>query len=280
MRSIPKPIKVILKPIYAIGKSFVYKLLDYYDILKGNRNPLIPPRSMIFIGDGDYQKIGNEFMKYFKEFGELKPNSKILDVGCGIGRMSVPLTKYLTNEGEYYGFDIVEKGIDWCKENIANRYPNFNFEHSNIYNKMYNPRGIGKSSDYKFNYKDNLFDFVFLTSVFTHMHTQDINRYLEEISRVMKAKGRCLITFFLMNAESIALIKNNKSTQNLIYKIDNHSFTKDSNIPESAIGFNEDYIQELFDKNGLNIIHPIHYGSWCGRNNFISYQDIVVAEKK
>lgn len=280
MNQIPKPVKLILKPIYRVAKSILYKLLDYYDVLRGNKNPLIPPRSMIFIGDGDYQKTGDEFMKYFKEFGELKSNSKILDVGCGIGRMSVPLTKFLSNEGEYYGFDIVGKGIDWCKENINNRYPNFNFEHSDIYNKMYNPKGIGKSSDYKFNYNDSFFDFVFLTSVFTHMHTQDINRYLEEISRVMKTKGRCLITFFLMNAESIRLIENKKSTQNLIYKIDNNSYTKDNNIPESAIGFNEDYIKELFNNNELNLIQPIHYGSWCGRNSFVSYQDMIVAEKK
>ena len=144
---------------------------------------------------------------------------------------------------------------------------------------MYNPNGVEKSSDYKFNYNDHFFDFVFLTSVFTHMHTDDINRYLEEISRVMKSKGRCLITFFLMNTESIELIKKKKSTQNLIYRIDNISFTKDNNIPESAIGFDEDYVKELFKKNGLNIIQPIHYGSWCGRNNFISYQDMIVAEK-
>ncbi len=280
MNKISKSFKLILKPIYRITKSIIYIVLDYYDVLKGNKNPLIPPRRMIFIGDGDYQKIGDEFLGYFKEFGELKSNHKVLDVGCGIGRMSVPLTEYLSNEGEYYGFDIVEMGINWCKKNITNIYPNFNYEHSDIYNKMYNPKGVEKSSDYKFNYNDNFFDFVFLTSVFTHMHTQDINRYLEEISRVMKTRCRCLITFFLMNAESIALIKNKESTQNLIYKIDNNSFAKDKNIPESAIGFNEDYIKELLNKNGLNLIQPIHYGSWCGRNSFVSYQDIIVAEKK
>lgn len=279
MREIPKTIKVILKPIYRIGKSIIYKLQDFYDILKGNRNPLVPPRSKIFIGDGDYLKTGDEFMKYFKEFGGLKPNHKVLDVGCGIGRMAVPLTKYLSKDGEYYGFDIVKMGIDWCKKNFTDKYPNFNFEHIDIYNKHYNPNGIGKSSDYKFNYKDSFFDFVFLTSVFTHMRSTDINRYLAEISRVMKPDGRCLITFFLLNAESTSLIIKEKSTQNIIYKLDDNSFTKDKNVPEKAIGFNEDYIKELFYKNDLNIIQPIHYGSWCGRTNFVSYQDIIVAEK-
>lgn len=278
---IPKTIRLILRPIYIIYKSIIYLLLDYSDLLKGNKNPFIPPRRMRFsTGLGDYKKIGDEFMEYFKEFGLLRPNAKVLEVGCGLGRMSIPLINFLSKDGEYHGFDIVKKWIHWCKKNITSRKPNFKFEHSDIWNKMYNPKGIEKASNYKFNYSNNYFDFVFLTSVFTHMHTEDIDRYLEEISRVMKTNGRCLITFFLMNAESIALMKNKKAIQNIIYKIDNNSYTENINIPESTIGFNEEYINELFDKNGLNIIQPIHYGSWCGRNKFTSYQDIIVAEKK
>jgi len=54
---------------------------------------------MIFVGDGDYEKAGNEFFVYFREFGKLKPSDKVLDVGCGIGRMSLPLTTYLAGGG-------------------------------------------------------------------------------------------------------------------------------------------------------------------------------------
>ena len=43
MNEIPKPIKLIFKPIYKIVKTIIYRLLDFYDTLKGNRNPLVPP---------------------------------------------------------------------------------------------------------------------------------------------------------------------------------------------------------------------------------------------
>ena len=264
-------LKSIIKPIY-------WFIVDLWDVLKG-RDKLIPPRSMIFVGDGDYKKIGDEFFMYFKELGGLKPDEKILDVGCGIGRMTIPLTKYLSKNGEYYGFDIVKKGIDWCNKNISSIYPNFFFKHADIYNKMYNPNGSLQSLNYIFPYNNEKFDFIFLTSVFTHMFRKDVEHYVNEISRVMKTGGRCLITFFLLNEESDVLIKKGISTQRFIYQIDGNSFTVNEKTPEKAICFNEKYIIELFIANSLSIKERIHYGSWCGRKRYKSYQDIIIAEK-
>jgi ubiquinone/menaquinone biosynthesis C-methylase UbiE len=272
-------IRIIISPIFRTVKLLFFKVQDFIDYLNGNSNPLIPPRSMIFIGDGDYKKTGDEFLLYFKELGALLPDDKVLDVGCGIGRMSVPLTDYLSENGAYYGFDIVKKGVDWCKSNISTRYKNFHFEHSNIYNKMYNPSGSEKSAEYRFKYEDDSFDFIFLTSVFTHMYLEDINKYLNEISRVLKPGGRCLITFFLINEISQTLIMSGLSTQKLIYQLDDGSYIKDKNIPENAIGFKEEKIKMIFKNNSLRILNPIYYGSWCGRKEFKSYQDIIIAEK-
>ncbi len=277
MIKISRIVKNILKPVYTLLRNIYYKILDIYDILKGNKDPLVPPRSMIFIGDGDFLKIGNEFLSYFISLGNIKPDHKILDVGCGIGRMALPLTKYLSSKGEYFGFDIVESGITWCNEKISPKYPNFYFSHADILNKTYNPKGKVLSSQYTFEYQNDFFDFVLLTSVFTHMETKDVARYLEEISRVLKSGGKCLITFFLINDESNKLINEKNSTQLLKYQIDDYSFAKDKNIPEHAIGFKEDFVEDLFIKNNLTI-EKIYYGSWCGRKNYKSYQDIVIAK--
>ena len=50
--------------------------------------------------------------------------------------------------------------------------------------------------------------------------------------------------------------------------------------PEEAVGYEENFILNLYRKHGLKITYPIHYGSWCGRHKFLSYQDIVVACKE
>ena len=49
----------------------------------------------LLIGGGNLKEIGKRFLQHFIELGKLKPNDIVLDVGCGIGRMAFPLTKYL-----------------------------------------------------------------------------------------------------------------------------------------------------------------------------------------
>jgi hypothetical protein len=96
---------------------------------------------------------------------------------------------------------------------------------------------------------------------------------------VLKVSGRCLITFFILNEESQKLILMGKSSQNLQFQINENSYTIDSAVPERAIGFREDYIRESLRLNSLRLIDSLYYGSWCGREKFTSYQDIVIAEK-
>lgn len=260
-------------------RAVYYFLMDTIDLLLGRRDKLTPPRKMIFIGDGDFKKIGEEFFQYFIEYGKLKPNERILDVGCGIGRMAVPLTKYLDKNGSYEGFDIVANGINWCRKNISPQYPNFHFQLAEVFNKSYNPNGRYKASEYKFPYKNESFDFVFLTSVFTHMLPQDMENYLCEITRVLRRDGRCLITFFLLNKESLQLIKAGKSTLDFKYEFGEFR-TIDNNTREAAVCYDEVFISGLYEKYGLKINQRILYGSWCSRSNFLSYQDIIMALKE
>ena len=47
---------------------------------------------------------------------------KILDMGCGCGRMAIPFSAYLSEKGKYIGFDVWSDGIEWCNENIRNDF--------------------------------------------------------------------------------------------------------------------------------------------------------------
>jgi ubiquinone/menaquinone biosynthesis C-methylase UbiE len=272
--------KILPKPVKSLIKWVCCSIVDVWDYLLGRRDYLTPPKRLIFIGDGDFRKTGEEFFNYFVRLAKLQPHEKVLDVGCGIGRMAVPLTRYLQmGKGSYAGFDIVDKGIQWCNENISNRYSNFKFQLADVYNKAYNPRGTFKVSRYRFPYDNNSFDFVFLTSVFTHMLPLDMEHYLSEISRVLKSDGRCLITFFLINPESLEYITSKVSLLDFRYECKDYRTTNKDN-PETAVAFSEIIIRRLFELYSLNIIEPIHYGSWCGREEFLSYQDLVIATKR
>jgi ubiquinone/menaquinone biosynthesis C-methylase UbiE len=240
---------------------------------------LVPPQKEIFVGGGDFKAVGAEFLRYFIELCALTPHERVLDVGCGIGRMAAALTSYLAPEARYEGFDIVRRGIEWCRQHITQRYPNFQFHLADIYNKQYHPDGQLRARDYRFDYRDESFDFVFATSVFTHMLPEDVEHYLAEIARVLKTNGRCLITFFLLNEESLAHLSGGKTHVKFPYDLGIHRVANNC-MPEAVVAYNEDFVSELYESRRLVIAQPVRYGRWCGRPEFLSFQDIVVALKR
>ncbi len=77
-------------------KLFAYLLLNLIDSFAGKKGELTSPRKMWdTVGGDNFSKIGHQFLPYFIDFGLVKSEDDVLDIGCGIGRMPAPLTKYL-----------------------------------------------------------------------------------------------------------------------------------------------------------------------------------------
>ena len=274
---LPKPAKTILRRVYnSLAKPV--ENLSSPPAEEPAEGELLPSVFLQNYVGGDYRKVGEEFFRYFVELARLQPHESVLDVGSGSGRMAVPLTVYLSDEGTYEGFDISAEAVKWCRERITSDFPNFRFQVSDIYNAAYNPQGTYPASEYRFPYEDRTFDFVFLTSVFTHLLPRDMEHYFSEIARVLKPGGRCLVTYFLLNEESIPMLDAGRSILNFAERGERYR-TINKSRPEDAVAYDEKFIRSLYEKYGLVLSEPVYYGSWCGRENFLSLQDMVLAYK-
>ena len=259
-------------------RRFYYYPSDFIDSILGRRDKLIPPKGKIYIGHGDFKRQGDKLLDQLIKHANLQPEQRVLDVGCGIGRLAVPLTKYLNNQGSYEGFDIVKSGIKWCKKNISKSYPNFNFKHIDLKNDLYNLSTDKEAKNFIFPYNDNEFDLVFLFSVLTHMTPLDVDNYLEQINRVLKPNGICFATFFILNEENKKLMDNYNG---LKFNYDKGDYVLlDKNVREANVAYKENYLKDLVTKNKFSI-EQIHYGWWCGRNReeCLDYQDFLVFRK-
>jgi SAM-dependent methyltransferase len=246
------------------------------DLLDGRHDSLVPPRGLAFVGGGDFERTGREFLGYFTELGGLEPGHDVLDVGCGVGRMAVPLLDYLDPSGSYAGFDVGREMVGWCEKRITSRRGDFRFTWAPVYNRKYNPFGTVSGAEYRFPYPDASFDFAFATSLFTHLMLPDAAHYLGEIRRVLRPGGKALLTFFILRPEALAEIEAGHVSLPFRHPIEG-GMTIDPREPEAATGFELAPLEKLFADAGLAIEPPIRWGRWANDPSGLAGQDIVLA---
>jgi SAM-dependent methyltransferase len=225
-----------------------------------------------------YRKAGERYLELFIELGGLRPDHAVLEPGCGAGRMAKPLAGYLSDAGSYHGFDVAPKGIESCIKEIGSSHPNFRFQHVDVHNREYNRRGSLDPESFDFPYPDESFDFVFLTSVFTHMLPPEVGHYLHEIRRVLRPSGRALMTFFLLNSEAVAAIEAGRTKRKFATEGDGYRYDIRGR-PEAAVAYREEDALSLLDAAGLALDGPVHYGHWAHPEPAAAGQDVIVVKR-
>ncbi len=117
-------------------------------------------------------------------------DSRVLDYGCGGLRLGALLIEFL-DEGNYVGADVtdgfVRIGRNRISDLVAEKKPTF-FD-------------IGGSIDALLDCKP--FDFIVSTAVLYHIPDQELNLYLENMSRIMSHGTRAYIDFTASAAQMI-----------------------------------------------------------------------------
>ncbi len=123
----------------------------------------------------------------------LSSESRLLDWGCGAGRLAVGIVEKLGRIDLYHGVDVQQHLIDWAQRHLGDR-PGFTFTHVDLANPRYNPGGSdartipGATSDH---------DGFYAFSVFSHLMDEDTAAYLGEVARLLKPGGRAFVTAFV-----------------------------------------------------------------------------------
>lgn len=232
-----------------------------------------PPPDSIFVGDGDYRAIGAEFLGHFVRIGRLKPHERVFDIGCGIGRMAVPLTQYLDPErGSYDGVDPVMDGILWCAQTISPAYPRFRFQRLDIAHPLYNPQGSLPGNEVRFGFANQSFDFITMTSVATHLPPDELVVYLNEAARLLAPGGRLFLTAFALDGQVTG-------QERLKFRRwgEGPGWYAIEEAPLAAAGIDASFLLEHATQAGL-AVERLDPGHWRG-HSAAHYQDLLVAVK-
>ncbi|MCR4266990.1 class I SAM-dependent methyltransferase [Nitratireductor sp. ZSWI3] len=239
-----------------------------------------PGADTVFVGDGDFRSIGAEYLGHFIRLGGLTAESRVLDIGSGIGRMAVPLTQYLDPEkGGYCGIDPVRSGITWCQEAISPVYPNFRFEHLDIAHALYNPKGAISGRTLKLPFPDRQFDFAIMTSVVTHLPPDEVIVYVREVGRLLKPGGRLFMTAFVVDRVAEANENGRRDARLAFRRYRNGPCWLVPELPPlAAVGFDEGFLDRVLAQAGLAVMRKSR-GHWRGESA-AHYQDVFVAEHR
>jgi SAM-dependent methyltransferase len=234
------------------------------------------------VSGGDFRSVGREFADHLIRLGGLRPDDRVLDIGCGTGRIAVPLLDYL-GAGSYEGFDVHPEGIRWCEANLTSRNTAFRFRSVPVQSGWFNPWGKEPASDFTFPYADGEFDLAFAVSLFTHLLPPATERYLSELARVLRPGGRWLATFFLIAADGQPppspewLAPPGWPPPVRFQRQLDHCRILDPDNPERAVAHQEDWLRAAIERAGLSV-RATHRGYWPGRHG-LSYQDILLGDR-
>ena len=227
----------------------------------------VPLLNMTGGGVDNFELISQQHIASLRKFIHLDQADHVLEIGCGIGRDAIPLTKILLPTATYLGIDIIKPSIDFCQQSISPRYQNFSFLHFDVDDKLHNPAGTRRMVDYILPKEDASIDKVFGWSVFTHMWENDIRHYLKEFHRVLRPGGKALLTCFILSPEVIASARRTNLTQfNLRFEhqINEHCYVNDLDFPLGAIGYSPEAIKSMVADSGLALERDFVRGAWSG----------------
>ena len=122
--------------------------------------------------------------------------SRVLDVGCGPGRLPNGILARLGAIENYTGVDVSKPYVRWCRRYLGSQAPGFDFVHLDVQNPRYNTGGRSLGAEFQFPFPDASFDIIYLYSVFSHMVQEEMQIYLKDFSRILAPSGRMFITGF------------------------------------------------------------------------------------
>lgn len=209
---------------------------------------------------------------------ELRPSSRILDIGSGCGRVATAFMRYLTPSGEYLGLDVWKEGIDWCTDHITSARPEFRFRSVEARNNYYYAPDSGVTNEFPLSFvPSNHFDCIFALSVFTHLRLPDARQYFELVSRALAPDGLAYLTFFVIDADVHRYVKRTGNHTALAPAGDGmwYAYARQ----DFFAGYEEPLLRQQFDEFGLDIVRQSR-GSWAEKPGARLYQDWFLLRRR
>lgn len=241
------------------------------------------PDLSIIKQSGPFPSVEAFYRSSLHQFGELlrftalQPDQAVLDYGCGLGRIALPLAAYLDpSAGRYCGVDTNGACIELNRKRFA-PYEQLRFEHVDLFSSMYNPEGGPMTQLDSLDLGDR-FDVAFLFSVFTHILAPDCPILLRFLARHLKPGATMLTTWFLLNDEARHAIEAGSAQYRFPFAHGEGVRVNHRKKPEGAVAYEEDTALAHLERCGFEV-EKVVYGRWTGTREAAMGQDAIIVRR-
>ncbi len=147
-----------------------------------------------FKNDNAFIKTAIRDVKRLERLAGLTENSRLLDWGCGAGRLAIGVREHYKSGriADYHGVDVQPDLISWARDNLT--APGFRFTCVDVANERYNPAGLPERT---LAAEPGSVDVFYAYSVFSHMNDEDTPAYLQLIGEALSPTGKAFVTCFV-----------------------------------------------------------------------------------
>jgi SAM-dependent methyltransferase len=240
-----------------------------------------------WVGGADPEAVGEACSAILNHYLTINANSRVLDFGCGVGRVMLSVLKHKPEVGYLTGFDIMPQVIRFCDEHIASTFPRTKFEliqgNNDHYDQFIASAGASTPKSHALLLRDyaSAFTDVYAFSVFTHVEMADFLSLLRLLSNLLAPGGTLLFTAFLLTPYSRHSIQQGTT----MFPLSGATTEDQGNVlignasdRLGFIAFDLRLVQQMVFEAGLIITHMEH-GSWADAQFSASLQDVIVCRR-
>jgi SAM-dependent methyltransferase len=161
-----------------------------------------------WVGGSDPEAVGDACVGILNRYITINEGSRLLDSGCGVGRVLVALLKRQPIVARITGLDIVPRLIAFCDEHIAAAFPNASFKliqgSNDHYDQFIAADGAAAPCSQDSLLAEDAADYsgAYAFSVFTHVKLADFKSLLQMLGCLLEPDGALLFTCFLLTPYS------------------------------------------------------------------------------
>ena len=217
--------------------------------------------------------LGQQVFDWLTIHVPLRLDARVLDVGCGDGRVAAAFARAKGFTGTYVGFDIHRERVR-ALTLVFEGQPRFRFQHVDLFHSYYNPKGLLDAETYQYADPPESFGLVFFNSIFSHLRLSVIANHLRNAKQCLSADGKLWMTCYIIDEEhDRRLVGDDRRFEQRF----DRGYTATPAEPEGVVAYEKATLLQTITEAGL-VVEQCIPGYWHGHRNSLDQheQDVFV----